>query len=49
MSAPVATAVVRLTDVAPDGTSAQVSAGILNLTHRRSDEHPEPLEPGRVE
>ena len=32
--APVATVVVRLTDVAPDGTSAQVSAGILNLTHR---------------
>ncbi len=49
VSAPVATAVVRLTDVAPDGTSSQVSAGILNLTHRRSDEHPEPLEPGRVE
>ena len=49
VSAPVATAVVRLTDVAPDGTSAQVSAGILNLTHRRSHELPEPLEPGRVE
>jgi putative CocE/NonD family hydrolase len=48
-SAPVATAVVRLSDVAPDGTSAQVSAGILNLTHRRSHERPEPLEPGRVE
>jgi uncharacterized protein len=48
-SAPVATAVVRLTDMAPDGTSAQVSAGILNLTHRRSHEQPEPLEPGRVE
>ena len=47
--APVATAVVRLTDVAPDGTSAQVSAGILNLTHRRSDTSPEPLVPGRVE
>jgi uncharacterized protein len=49
VSAPVATAVVRLADVAPDGTSAQVTAGILNLTHRRSHEHPEPLEPGRVE
>ena len=49
VSASVATAVVRLADVAPDGTSAQVSAGILNLTHRRSHEHPEPLEPGRVE
>ncbi len=49
VSAPVATAVVRLTDVAPDGTSAQVSAGILNLTHRRSHEHPEPLRPGEVD
>ena len=49
VSAPVATAVVRLTDVAPDGTSAHVSAGILNLTHRRSHATPEPLVPGRVE
>ena len=49
VSAPVASAVVRLTDVAPDGTSAQVSAGILNLTHRRSHERPEALVPGRVE
>ena len=47
--AEIATVVVRLTDVAPDGTSAQVSAGILNLTHRRSDVHPEPLVPGRIE
>jgi hypothetical protein len=46
---PVATAVVRLTDVAPDGTSSWVSAGILNLTHRRSDTDPEPMTPGRVE
>ncbi len=49
VSAPIATAVVRLTDVAPDGTSAQVSAGILNLTHRESHEHPSPLEAGRIE
>jgi putative CocE/NonD family hydrolase len=49
VSAPVATAVARLSDVAPDGTSAQVSAGILNLTHRRSHATPEPLLPGRVE
>jgi putative CocE/NonD family hydrolase len=47
-SAPVATAVVRLMDVAPDGTSSQVSAGILNLTHRTSHADPEPLEPGVV-
>jgi len=49
VSAPVGTAVVRLTDVGPDGTSAQVSAGILNLTHRRSHDRPEPLTPGLVE
>jgi hypothetical protein len=49
VSAPVATAVVRLTDVAPDGTSGQVSAGILNLTHRHSHVEPEALAPGRVE
>jgi putative CocE/NonD family hydrolase len=48
-SAPVATAVVRLADVAPDGTSAQVTAGILNLTHRRSHASPEALEPGRID
>ncbi len=46
--APVAHAVVRLTDVAPDGTSAWVSAGILNLTHREGHEHPQPLTPGEV-
>ncbi len=49
VSAPVATAVVRLTDVAPDGTSAQVSAGILNLTHRLAHDAPAPLIPGSVE
>ena len=47
-SAPIATAVVRLMDVAPDGTSAQVTAGILNLTHRESHSEPSPLEPGLV-
>ncbi len=48
-SMPVATLVARLADVAPDGGSAQVTAGILNLTHRRSDTAPEPLPPGAVE
>ena len=47
-SAPVATAVIRLSDVAPDGTSAQVTAGILNLTHRDSHVSPSALEPGTV-
>src|SRR5204863_8875707 len=46
-SSPVASVVVRLTDVAADGTSAQVCAGILNLTHRHSHERPEPLTPGQ--
>ena len=45
---PVATAVVRLQDVAPDGTPFHVSAGILNLTHRSSHAEPSPLEPGVV-
>jgi hypothetical protein len=47
-SMPVATVVVRLADVAPDGTTAQVAAGVLNLTHRDSHAAPAPLEPGRV-
>jgi putative CocE/NonD family hydrolase len=43
---PVAKICARLTDVTPDGRSHFVSYAILNLTHRRSDEHPEPLTPG---
>lgn len=38
--------VVRLNDVAPDGASTRVTWGVLNLTHRDSDEHPTYLEPG---
>lgn len=38
----------RLCDVAPDGTSALISWGTLNLTHRDSHEFPAPLVPGRV-
>jgi uncharacterized protein len=44
---PQALVCVRLCDVAPDGVSALVSRGLLNLTHRESHEHPEELEPGR--
>ena len=44
---PVALAVVRLNDVAPDGASSRVSWGVLNLTHRDSHEHPQALEPGQ--
>jgi len=44
---PVAHLVVRLGDRAPDGSIEQVAEGILNLTHRDSDEQPTPLEPRR--
>lgn len=42
-SAPVASVSVKLCDVHPDGTSQLVTRGILNLAHRRSREHPEPM------
>jgi putative CocE/NonD family hydrolase len=42
----VASAVVRLEDVAEDGTPIQVTAGILNLAHRTGHDRPEPLPPG---
>jgi putative CocE/NonD family hydrolase len=44
---PQALVCVRLCDVFPGGISALVTRGLLNLTHRDSHEHPEPLEPGR--
>ncbi|MEK7278673.1 MAG: CocE/NonD family hydrolase, partial [Chloroflexota bacterium] len=44
---PNALVAVRLCDVSPTGTSARVSWGVLNLTHRHSHEHPTPLEPGK--
>jgi predicted acyl esterase len=36
----------RIVDVHPDGTALRVSFGVLNLAHRTSNEHPEPLTPG---
>ena len=48
-SMPVASLVLRLSDVAPDGTVSQVTAGVLNLTHRHGHEQPQALEPGRIE
>jgi hypothetical protein len=39
--------VARLNDVRADGSVAKVATGLLNLTHRDGDEHPQPLEPGR--
>ena len=44
---PVAMVAVRLSDVAPDDAATRVTYGLLNLTHRNSHEHPEPLEPGK--
>ena len=43
---PVAQIAVRLSDTAPDDKATRVTYGVLNLTHRDSHEHPEPLEPG---
>jgi len=47
-TAEVAFVAVKLCDVAPDGTSVLISKGGLNLTHRESDERPQPLVPGRI-
>ncbi len=46
---PVATCVVRVSEVAPSGASALVTHGVFNLTHRHSDADPEPLVPGQAE
>lgn len=45
---PVAQIVVRLCDVLPSGESLRVSYQVLNLTHRDSHEHPQPLVPGEA-
>ena len=45
-SMPVAYLSARLCDVFPDGTSALVTRGVLNLAHRSSSTEPELLEPG---
>ena len=47
-TAPVASWIVRLCDVAADGTSYLISRGFLNGTHRRSHTNPEALVPGEV-
>jgi hypothetical protein len=44
--APVAFLSAKLCDVFPDGTSALVTRGFLNLAHRASSTRPEPLAPG---
>jgi putative CocE/NonD family hydrolase len=45
---PIAMIAVRLSDVFPDDKATRITYGVLNLTHRDSHEHPEPLEPGRL-
>jgi hypothetical protein len=45
-SEPIAYLSAKLCDVFPDGYSALVTRGLLNLAHRDSRERPEPLEPG---
>ena len=44
---PVAFVAVRLDELLPGGTSRRMTFGILNLTHRDSDEFPQALEPGK--
>jgi uncharacterized protein len=47
-SAPVIALACKLADVAPDGSSALVTNGILNLTRRHSHARPEALAAGRT-
>lgn len=43
---PLAFLALRLNDVAPDGSSVRIAHGMLNLCHRDSAEHPQPMTPG---
>jgi predicted acyl esterase len=45
---PIGHLAVRLEEVAPDGSSWMLTAGLLNLSHRQSSEHPTPLVPGQA-
>ena len=45
---PCAQIAVRLNHVHPDGASTRITWGVLNLSHRQSHEHPEPLTPGEA-
>jgi len=45
---PMAQIVVRLCDLRPDGSSALITMGVLNLTHRTSAEAPQLLIPAEV-
>ena len=41
---PVAMLAARISDIRPDGKITRVTYGLLNLTHRESNENPKPLE-----
>ncbi|MEM7171425.1 MAG: CocE/NonD family hydrolase [Pseudomonadota bacterium] len=43
---PTAFLCVRLNDVAPDGSAAQITYGLLNLTHDEKHEKVSPIQPG---
>ena len=44
----VAMVAARISDVGPDGRATRVTFGLLNLTHRDSNEEPRELEPGKI-
>ena len=44
---PMALVAARLCELLPDGTSARVTFGVLNLAHRHGHAAPEPLVPGQ--
>ncbi|RWI31464.1 MAG: CocE/NonD family hydrolase [Mesorhizobium sp.] len=44
---PVALLSIRLNEIEPDGLSKRITYNVLNLTHRNSDEFPEPMVPGK--
>jgi hypothetical protein len=46
--APLANWIVRVSDIAPDGTVTQVAGAGISGAHRRSSEEPESLVPGQV-
>ncbi len=48
VSTDIAALSVRLIDVAPDGTAALITKGVLNLTHRDSHSDPSAVEPGQI-
>ncbi len=47
-TAEIAYFVVKVSEVAPDGSTRLVSRGVLNATHRHSHGQPQPLTPGEV-